>query len=574
MKLLASFSLSRNHVNSRWLASLCIVESVLLSILHYRFNFWGWPWDKQALIILIIAPGLAYVLQLLLAPVWNEVMQIRLRRWIVFLLPALGIAALAVSQFLVMPETPHHLEIIPSVGDAAGDLQIQEIKGAYGNNVPLSSFAHLPGWTLQGGVLVSRSDSPQPLNLTFAGPIGQQVRVTFLSSPHAGQARVILDGQKVDLALAGPEGNQRRVRLDTQYRWGIFNFLIVPIIVASGLLTVVCLLAVLWLVQEVIQDRRTVSRAASAERFLSHRDSLLLLCALGLVLHAVHFLTIPLVVLKDSPSYLQGAVFWIQQHSLEGVSSYRGPGTTFLFSPFMAPFGRNPWGLKILLHLLAFGCIPLTYRLGWQLGRRRWFAFAVGLLTALLPDLYVYSSYVLSEAPDIFFALLYCTLLISALETLSPSWIVAAALAGSFTVLVRSENLAALAIGLAFLLMRILLLHRTAALPSAAAEVGQPGSSAKLWPFALAVLIAGLPLLAWSVHNQKTYGFFGISDYAGEILYDGWIYYGESSRLAITSQDSACSPGDPCGVSTTIRWWIVHPNWLGDLLFPARPWLR
>ncbi len=204
----------------------------------------------------------------------------------------------------------------------------------------------------------------------------------------------------------------------------------------------------------------------------------------------------------------------------------------------MAPFGRNPWGLKVLLHLLAFGCIPLTNRLGWQLGRRRWFAFVVGLLTALLPDLYVYSSYVLSEAPDVFFALLYCTLLISALETLSPSWIVAAALAGSFTVLVRSENLVALAIGLAFLLMRIIWLRRTAALPSAAAEVGQPKPSAKLWHFGLAVLIAAVPLLAWSAHNARVYGFFGISDYGGEILYDGWIYYGESSRLAITSQDS------------------------------------
>ncbi len=309
MKLLASFSLLRNPVNSRWLASLLIVESVLLSALHHRFNFWGWPWDKQALIILIIAPGLAYVLQLLIAPVWNDVIQIRLLRWTIFLLPALGIAALAASQFLVMPETQHHLEIIPSVGGAAGDLRIQEIKGAYGNNVPLSSFARLPGWALQGGVLVSRNNSPQPFNLTFAGPIDQQVRVTFLSSPHAGQARVILDGQKTDLALAGPEGNQRRARLDTQYRWGIFNFLIVPIVIASDLLTVVCLLAVLWLIQEIAQGRRTVSSAASAERFLSHRDGLLLLCALGLVLHALHFLTIPLVVLKDSPSYLQGAVF-------------------------------------------------------------------------------------------------------------------------------------------------------------------------------------------------------------------------------------------------------------------------
>ena len=204
---------------------------------------------------------------------------------------------------------------------------------------------------------------------------------------------------------------------------------------------------------------------------------------------------------------------------------------------------------------------------------RRWFAFVVGLLTALLPDLYVYSSYVLSEAPDVFFALLYCTLLISALETLSPSWIVAAALAGSFTVLVRSENLVALAIGLAFLLMKILWLRRTAALPSAAAEVGQPKPSAKLWHFGLAVLIAAVPLLAWSAHNARVYGFFGISDYGGEILYDGWIYYGESSRLAITARIHLQSRRSMQPINHDPRW-IERPNWLGDLLFPARPWLQ
>jgi hypothetical protein len=40
------------------------------------------------------------------------------------------------------------------------------------------------------------------------------------------------------------------------------------------------------------------------------------------------------------------------------------------------------------------------------------------------------------------------------------------------------------------------------------------------------------------VHNERIYDFFGISDYGGEILYDGWIYFGESSRIAITDADS------------------------------------
>jgi len=106
----------------------------------------------------------------------------------------------------------------------------------------------------------------------------------------------------------------------------------------------------------------------------------------------------------------------------------------------MAPFGRNPWGLKILLHLLALACVPVSYRLGWQLGRRFWFAFIAGLITALIPDLYFYSGFVLSEVPHFFFGLLFCTLLLSALETMTAGWLIAALLVGSFSVLVRSES--------------------------------------------------------------------------------------------------------------------------------------
>ncbi len=45
--------------------------------------------------------------------------------------------------------------------------------------------------------------------------------------------------------------------------------------------------------------------------------------------------------------------------------------------------------------------------------------------------------------------------------------------------------------------------------------------------------------MAWSVHNERVYNFFGISDYGGAVLFDGWIYFGENSRIPIADQNSS-----------------------------------
>jgi len=194
--------------------------------------------------------------------------------------------------------------------------------------------------------------------------------------------------------------------------------------------------------------------------------------------------------------------------------------------------------LKILLHLLAFACVPVSYRLGWQLGRRRWFAFFDGLITALIPDLYFYSGFALSEIPHFFFGLFFCTLLLSALETMTIGWLIAALLIGSFSVLVRSESAAILMIGIVFLLIKIIWDWKDENSTSEIRQGLRHAGLSALWRVGLAILIAAIPLLAWSVHNEKVYGFFGISDYAGEILYDGWIYYGLNSNIPITDQNS------------------------------------
>ncbi len=54
----------------------------------------------------------------------------------------------------------------------------------------------------------------------------------------------------------------------------------------------------------------------------------------------------------------------------------------------------------------------------------------------------------------------------------------------------------------------------------------------------LALVVAALPLLWWSFHNQRVHGFFGLSNYAGEVLYDGWVYFGDASKLSFTDKNS------------------------------------
>jgi 4-amino-4-deoxy-L-arabinose transferase-like glycosyltransferase len=524
-------------LNGRTTLSLLVAECIVLSIFHHWVNFWGLPWDKQALLILVIAPAFSLLISFLLAPIWVDCKQIRISRWLVFLLPALGIASIVTWRLFLVPEIQHQLEIIPVLSGSTNEIQLLEIKAAYGNVVPLSNFSSLKGWTLHNGVLIANGPAYQPIRYSFYGPINQQVRTTFGTSAKSGNVEVVLDGRKLDLGLKSSDGNQKRARMDTQYRWGFLNFLIIPIIVATDLFTVIFILTLVWLIQEINQNRTVESGEHGLEAFPSHLTGLLILCSLALALHVINFLAVPLAVLKDSPSYLQGAVYWLRYHSLDGVSSYRGPGTTFLFAPFMALFGRNPFGVKILLHLLAIACVPVSYRLGWQLGRRRWFAFLAGLITALIPDLYFYSNFVLSEVPHFFFGLLFCTLLLSALETMTVGWLIAALLVGSFSVLVRSESATALLIGIAFLIFKVIWDWKN----QKTAGVLPAGFRWKssLWRLGLAILVAAIPLLGWSAHNERVYGFWGISDYEGEILYDGWIYFGLNSNIPITDQNSS-----------------------------------
>ena len=555
MKIPISIPRIKSQINSRTVFSLLIAESILLSLFHHVLNFWGLPWDKQALLILILAPAFSILISYLLRPIWEDCLRIQRNRWLLFLLPTLVIGSFVTWRLFSLPEIQHQLTIIPNLSSSADEIQLEEIKAAYGNVIPLSNFTNLKGWALHDGLLIGSGPAAQPIHYSFYGPINQLIRVTFETSPKSGSVEVVLDGKSSDLDLKSSDGNQKRTKMDTQYGWGPLNIFIIPIIVISDLFTVVLMLGLMWVMQEINKNRAVNSRQSASEKFLSHSSGLLILCSFGLILHIINFLAVPLAVIKDSPSYLQGAVYWISHHSLDGVSSYRGPGTTFLFTPFMAVFGRNPWSLKILLHLLAFGCVPISYRLGWQLGKRRWFAFFTGLIAVLIPDLYFYSNFVLSEVPHFFFVLLFSTLFLSALETMALGWLIAALLVGAFSVLVRSESAIPLMIGVAFIFIKVIWDWKnqkpTGIQPQGLQHVG----ISALWRVGLAIIIAAIPLLAWSVHNLRVYRYFGISDYGGAVLFDGWIYFGESSRIPITNPDSpavrAINAVYPAGLSNT-----------------------
>jgi 4-amino-4-deoxy-L-arabinose transferase-like glycosyltransferase len=206
-----------------------------------------------------------------------------------------------------------------------------------------------------------------------------------------------------------------------------------------------------------------------------------------------------------------------------------GPGSTLLFAPLLFLFGRNPAGIKVLLHLLALACIPVSYWLGWKISHNRAVAVLSGLIATLSPDLYFYSNYVMTDVPNILLVLLFCVCLLSALESMQPRWIFGTLLISAFAILLRSENILLLLIGASVLAIESF--RRW--LQNRSFDWKKPFLS-----LTLAFMIAVLPVLWWSAHNKRIYGFFGMSNYFGVVIYDGWVYYGDASHLAFSDENS------------------------------------
>jgi hypothetical protein len=107
-------------------------------------------------------------------------------------------------------------------------------------------------------------------------------------------------------------------------------------------------------------------------------------------------------------------------------------------------------------------------------------------------------------------------------------------LTGSFLVLLRPENLIVFAIGGIFLLMRVMWRRHS----GDEAPLNKRSTLYHLACIGVGGLLAASPILGWAVHNQRLHGFFGLSNYGGEVFYTGWIYQAEASNIPITDPDA------------------------------------
>lgn len=531
-------TVNKAELRPRLVISFFIATVAVFSLGHHLLRFWELSVTKQLLLLATALPLITFLVFFLLNRIWNDLRSIDRVRWLLILVPTLALAAFTTWAVFRAPVIWHDLEIIPVPNPASTQVQILEIKSSNGAVIKLSTIEDIRGWVMKDGMLVSEGSSVEPLKLSFRGPIDKPAILTFVTDAQSSHVRVVLDGRRSEFDLANPTGGQRALRVDASFRFGIPGIVIIWLIIVIDILSLTVGFVFLWLIQEIPQAWVFSLQSQNGDLSWSHRNLLFVLLGISFLFHLVNYLSVPLILGADSPTYLQGPVHWLEYHNLEGVSPFRGPVTTAFFLPPLLLFGRNPWGTKLFLHLFALLVVPLSYRLGWQLSKKRWFAFLAGIITVLTPDLYFYSNFVMSEIPNVFLVMLFCTVLLSAIEKLSPQWIVAAMLAGSLTVLLRSENIILLYIGIASLLMVAWLKWQSKESSSSSAVFNASDFYRRLGWIFISVLLAVLPTLGWSAHNARYHGFFGLSNYAGEVLYTGWVYEAEASHIPFADDSS------------------------------------
>ncbi len=498
---------------------LTLVGSILfLGLAHPVVNFWELPAALMIIIALSFAPvftGAAALFSTRLAPL---LAQITRQRLLLLLLAALVLGSFITWRVYRLPESYQSVIITP-VGEYVG---LIEIKSNY-DPIFLEKAALDSNWRIENGVYHATPNSA-PLSLSFKTAVNRPVVLIFLTSPQGGLAQVQFNAQTpYQVSLSNDRPGQTTLRLVSDYRgipgW-LFNFFLsFAAIFAFGSLTFLLLI-----IQEIGQKASPAQPATTK----IHIRNLLLLALFGCINYLFNALTVPLTINPDSHGFLEGGLHLIRYGNLEGVSMYRGPGTTFLFAPVIYLFGNNAWGIKILLHLFAIACLLPAYRLGWQLSGSQAVAFTAGLLVVFSPDIMAYASVVMSDVPNIFFVLTFLTLLVSALQKPERKWIFSTLLVGSFAVLLRSENLVMLAVGaLALITSSVYTWPKTHRL-----------DIQHFFAIALALLVAALPILWWSAHNLRMHGFFGMSNYQGEVFYDGWVYYGDALGTKFSNPDS------------------------------------
>jgi hypothetical protein len=490
---------------------------VFVALGHRLINFWELPLFWMILEFLVLFPLLTFLTACLVHVLSPHLALIPGKKLLLFSLAALLLGSFITWRTYRSPEVLHEVIVVP----LGGQVGLLEIKGG-GEIISLQDTAIKSGWR-QDGYAYFANPGAKPISVSFRSAVNQPVTVLFLTSPDGGAVEVSFNAQSGRAELAASTGGQTTLRFTTDYR-RIPGWFFISLMVFADIFMFSGAGFILLLIQDIGHRRMALRPAVSPP----HRRNLAILILLGLGLHFFNSLNTPLMLNPDTPSFIQGSLHLIKYGNLDGVSMFRGPGTTLLFAPVMFVFGENAWGIKILLHLFAFGCIPLSYRLGWQISKNHQVAFISGLLAAFSPDLLLYANLVMSDAPNIFIVLAFLTLLLSALERPDLGWVFSTMLIGSFAVLLRSENLVMLIVGAFFLLVGFIPRWVNARVFDTRRFAG----------IALAILVAFLPVFWWSAHNQRLHGFFGLSNYQGEVFYDGWVYYGDAMGLPFSDSDS------------------------------------
>ncbi|MGH2582295.1 MAG: phospholipid carrier-dependent glycosyltransferase [Anaerolineales bacterium] len=522
-----------SHFSAKHLVSLASASVLVLSVAHHQLKFWGLPWPNQLLLAAVAIPTAAFLIVKVLQPVWAQLAGISKKRWIPFLIPAIILAAIISWRVFIPPIVWHTLEIFPPSGEQQPEVQLLEIKDSRGRKVQPSGVRHLGDWLIRDNVFVPAGTGGEPLSHTFYGRIDRPVLLTFATSPSSPEVKVALDGKSTTIDLGGQTGGQRAVELAVGYRFGLGSGVIIALVYLLDFLALFVLFAFFWAIQEIVQPAHTQSHPKAQGATAQHGRNIGILLGIGVALHVVNYLAVPLIVVGDSTVYLNGAVHWLSYYNLDGVPAARGPGMAMLFIPVLWAFGRNAWAVKFFLHVMALACVPLGYSLGWQISGRRWFALLAGLTVVLTPDLYLYSNLVMSDIPNILLGLLFMVLLIQSMKKFEVNWLIAAMIIGSFGVLVRPENILMFAIGVLFLMGKGLWDLKTAKANVSHLTVKDLGLR-----LGLTTLVGVIPLLWWASHNYRVHGFFDLSNHAGDALHDGWIYFGEASHFSITDPDS------------------------------------
>lgn len=498
---------------------------------HHILNFWEQPVWKMLVYFVVFTPLFTRFVFLFSGWIKPLVEQSNKKRLYLLFGSAMVVGILLSLQYYCSPETYHVLEIIPVLQNNER-IELAEIKADRSVLEIREKEIAEAGWRRDGELIIATENS-RPLKISFKSKANTPVIILLNAFPEGGKIETSLGLDFNEISTERQSRGQTKLTLTSQYR-GIPNWIFPPLLALSDLLLFSSIVLILLLIQE-----RGMTISASLKPVpVNHRKNLLLLLGISLVIHLFNILTTPLILDVDTPGYLQGAIHLIEHGNLDGTSSVRGIGSTFLFTPILFLFGRNPWGMKIFLHLFAISCIPLAYKIGWQLTKRERVAFLSGFFAMLSPDLIFYANYLWSDLINLFAALVYLTALLSALKKPTFLRILALMIINSMAILFRTESIVLLPIGTFFLFWKAVTFFDIKTWKKNKALGEQKKTLNILWKTAFSLFLAIIPIILSAAHNHKIHGFFGLNSYAGESFYDGWVYYGDASNLNFSNQNS------------------------------------